>query len=104
MIDGRTVTGIFTCLDRLNNLYLTNVTERRTTRLSTYDITNSLSDEQKCKNVELLRYLDSVVLKGTLLTKVEIKRDECQKYQREFNEIKKRPQNITEEVVENIID
>jgi small nuclear ribonucleoprotein (snRNP)-like protein len=75
--DGRTVQGKFLCIDRLRNIILTNVVERRTIQTSDYrfgDESHDPEDASTNKTLPVERHLGQAMVPGSRLVKVEIEK------------------------------
>eukprot|EP00531_Pseudo-nitzschia_arenysensis_P019896 CAMPEP_0116150424 /NCGR_PEP_ID=MMETSP0329-20121206/19539_1 /TAXON_ID=697910 /ORGANISM="Pseudo-nitzschia arenysensis, Strain B593" /LENGTH=133 /DNA_ID=CAMNT_0003646935 /DNA_START=51 /DNA_END=452 /DNA_ORIENTATION=+ len=78
--DGRTLTGIFICIDRLKNLILTNVIEERYIDPSDYnyreqndnETNNNETMETMDRTIKVERQISQAMIPGSRLVKAEL--------------------------------
>ena len=70
--DGRKVHGTFLCVDRLQNIILTDVVERRTIDTADYGFSDGASSKKNKTLLPVQRHLAQAMVPGNRLVKVEI--------------------------------
>jgi small nuclear ribonucleoprotein (snRNP)-like protein len=74
MIDGRVAQGKFICLDRLGNIVLEDVIERREMKYH-----NETDEQKRVYRWDTERCLSQAVIPGDRLARVQIDKDEYQR-------------------------